>query len=114
LEDQEGEVDYFGLTFDKRPEEELYKVDDDPFQLNNLASDPAFTDIKKELSRELLDWMKEARDIRATEPQSIYYDTVEYTIEYQFEDYDLAKKIDDYKMLKMDGNMRFMKVECIE
>ena len=113
-EGKEEGIDYFGLTFAKRPEEELYKVDQDPFQLNNLAADPAFEKIKNELSKDLMAWMKGEGDIRATEPQSIYYDTVEYTIEYQFQNYDLAEKISEYKMLRMDGNMRFQEVECIE
>ncbi|MDW3647737.1 MAG: sulfatase [Bacteroidia bacterium] len=114
LEGKEGKIDYFNLTFAKRPIEELYRVEDDPFQLNNLAADPAFAKIKQELSEELLNWMKEQGDIRASEPQSIYYDTVEYTIEYQFENYDLAEKIDAYSMLKMDARMRFVEVECLE
>jgi len=114
MEGKEEGIDYFDLTFAKRPEEELYRVEDDPFQLYNLAEDPAFSRIKGELSKELQSWMRENGDIRATEPQSIYYDTVEYTIEYQFQNYDLAEKIDAYHMLRMDGNMRFLEVECLE
>lgn len=114
MEGKENEIDYFGLTFAKRPTEELYQVPSDPFQLNNLAEDASFADIKTELNEKLFTWMKESGDIRATDPQSIYYDTVEYTIEYQFQDYDLAEKIAQYKMLRMDENMRFREEGCLE
>ena len=46
----------------KRPQEELYHTAVDPFELNNLANDPQFSDLKKQLSKELDRWMGEQRD----------------------------------------------------
>jgi N-sulfoglucosamine sulfohydrolase len=45
-----------------RPAEQLYNTAKDPYELYNLAGDPAFTDIKNRLSAELDHWMKEQGD----------------------------------------------------
>ena len=47
---------------DKRPSEELYNLKDDPFELNNLASVPAYTEVLKEHAAILEKWMKETDD----------------------------------------------------
>lgn len=46
----------------KRPAEELYDLGQDPWELNNLASDPASKDVKTRLSNELDRWMKDQND----------------------------------------------------
>ncbi len=53
------------LAYGLRPEEELYHVTDDPFQLNNLADDARHGRKKKELRADLDAWMKRAGDPRA-------------------------------------------------
>ena len=45
-----------------RPAEQLYNTAKDPYELKNLADDPAFSDIKARLSAELDRWMKEQAD----------------------------------------------------
>jgi N-sulfoglucosamine sulfohydrolase len=45
-----------------RPAEQLYNTAKDPYELKNLADDPAFSDIKTRLSAELDRWMKEQGD----------------------------------------------------
>jgi len=50
-----------------RPAEQLYDTAKDPYELNNLANDPAFSDIKARLSAELDRWMKEQGDPGATQ-----------------------------------------------
>jgi len=45
-----------------RPPEQLYRVDTDPFEMTNLATDPAHAEAKKRLSGELDGWMKEQGD----------------------------------------------------
>jgi uncharacterized sulfatase len=45
-----------------RPAEELYRTDEDPFELDNLAEDPDFRKIRQELSGVLDDWMEQQRD----------------------------------------------------
>ena len=46
----------------KRPAEELYDSQNDPYELNNLADNEQYADIKKRLSNELDRWMKEQKD----------------------------------------------------
>ncbi len=46
----------------KRPAEELYDLQQDPYELNNLAADPKYADIKNRLSKELDRWMTEQKD----------------------------------------------------
>ncbi|PHN08333.1 heparan N-sulfatase [Flavilitoribacter nigricans DSM 23189 = NBRC 102662] len=98
-----GQADFFQLTFGKRPEEELYAVSEDPFQLKNLATDPAYADVLAGLRTTLDEWMTATDDIRATEPQSIYWDTVLYTPNYQFKNFELAAEIDAYKIDPLRG-----------
>jgi len=45
-----------------RPAEELYRVGDGPFETNNLATDPRFTEVKEQLRVELERWMREQGD----------------------------------------------------
>jgi len=42
----------YDLAFAKRPAEELYDLEKDPDQLNNVAGDPAYADVKKRLAGE--------------------------------------------------------------
>ena len=46
----------------RRPPEQLYRMDEDPCELNNLADDPAHAEAKKRLSAELDCWMKQQGD----------------------------------------------------
>jgi len=46
----------------KRPAEELYYSQTDPYELNNLANHKQYEDIKNRLSGELDRWMKEQND----------------------------------------------------
>ncbi len=44
---------------DSRPPEELYDLESDPFEINNLAMNQDFTLVKNELSQKLNKWIKE-------------------------------------------------------
>lgn len=48
--------------FHHRPAEELYKVDEDMYELNNLASNPEYADVKTTLRKELTRWMESQGD----------------------------------------------------
>ena len=48
--------------FGKRPVEELYDIEADPHQMNNLALDGAFTEILKNHRDYLENWMKTTDD----------------------------------------------------
>jgi len=48
--------------YTRRPPEELYDLAKDPFELNNLADDPAYAKTKAELRAKLLEWMESQGD----------------------------------------------------
>jgi N-sulfoglucosamine sulfohydrolase len=55
----------FELCFGHRPDEELYDVKADPYQMKNLAADPAFAKVKTSLEKALTDYMRTTADPRA-------------------------------------------------
>lgn len=50
-----------------KPEHELYELENDPHEINNLADDPKHTAIKAELLAEIVRWRKEVKDIGVTD-----------------------------------------------
>ena len=54
----------YDLSFAKRPGEELFDLSKDPDQLNNVADDPAYAEVKKQLSAQLMAELKESGDPR--------------------------------------------------
>ncbi len=110
---QENSPDYFGLSFGLRPEEELYDVSNDPFQLNNLAQKPEYAEVKKELRDELENWMARTGDRRAENPRSTYWDEVRYTPEYQMNDVDYQQRIQDYRIQPPFGPAARDGIQCV-
>ncbi len=45
-----------------RPPEELYDLENDPFEINNLAGDPASSEVLSNLRERLYEWMDETND----------------------------------------------------
>lgn len=65
--DPENKVKYnkeYELSFGKRPEEELYKIADDPGQINNLAENPEYAEVKIQLWNDLKEHLKKTGDPR--------------------------------------------------
>jgi N-sulfoglucosamine sulfohydrolase len=54
----------YDLSFAKRPAEELYDLRKDPGQLDNVASDPDYAEIRKELEARLMAELRETADPR--------------------------------------------------
>ena len=50
------------LFADRMPEEELYDIQADPYEVNNLADDLAMAEVKKELRDALENWIEESGD----------------------------------------------------
>ena len=48
--------------YQHRPKEELYDMEADPYEWNNLADDPAFASVKSRLNQKLNSWMAEQGD----------------------------------------------------
>jgi N-sulfoglucosamine sulfohydrolase len=63
---------FFDLCFAKRPPEELYDLDKDPEQLNNIAGNPAYEQIRKKMSDQLMAELKTTGDPRATEAPVLF------------------------------------------
>lgn len=55
--------------FGERPEEELYDLESDSFQIKNLASDPGFAEVLAEHRELLRRWIEETRD-QGEKPES--------------------------------------------
>jgi uncharacterized sulfatase len=57
---------YFHLAVDKRPEDELYNVKDDPGCINNLAKKPEYQKILEEYKQQLEAYLTKTEDPRMT------------------------------------------------
>ena len=57
----------FEIGFGKRPQEELYDLRVDPHYMNNIADDPEYDPIRKELSTALMQILREQSDPRLVE-----------------------------------------------
>ena len=73
------------LLHPTRPREELYRLSKDPHEIHNLADDPAYVDVLKEMRKLLSRWEKKSGD-QGVEPESVqmfdsdmkvYVDTLE-------------------------------------
>ncbi|WP_111707832.1 sulfatase family protein [Lutibacter citreus] len=69
---------YFDYAFGMRPKEELYKISNDPHQINNLAQNPKYRKIKEELHNRLMAELKETKDPRVMGDGSTF-DSPPYT-----------------------------------
>ncbi|MCZ6830711.1 MAG: hypothetical protein O7F73_14215 [Gammaproteobacteria bacterium] len=62
---EHGDINqYVQWSVGKRPQEELYKLSDDPEQLNNLAADPVFGEIKSGMREILFTRLTQDNDTR--------------------------------------------------
>ncbi|MCA9120002.1 MAG: sulfatase [Planctomycetaceae bacterium] len=62
--DDPGMDKYFDFAFGRRPGEELYNLSNDPYQMQNVASDPGYESIRKSLSERLLAVLEQTGDPR--------------------------------------------------
>jgi len=49
-------------AYQHRPAEELYDLERDPYEMNNLAGDPQYSHIVKDLRKELSQWRLSQND----------------------------------------------------
>jgi uncharacterized sulfatase len=59
-----GMQPFLSLAWGKRPAEELYDLKKDPHQINNLASDPAYSETRIRLGKKLMEELEKAHDPR--------------------------------------------------
>lgn len=67
----------FALGFAKRPAEELYVLAEDPYQMNNVADDPQYAEIKEKLRERLMRYLEKHGDPRVT-PEPARFDEYPY------------------------------------
>jgi arylsulfatase A-like enzyme len=65
----EAQMIWFGKT---KPTEELYDTESDPFELKNLAGDPAHRDKLEELGKAHEQWERDVRDLGFTPEKDVY------------------------------------------
>ena len=114
MEGKETQLPYFDLSFSKRPEEELYDLQKDPHQLRNLSTDGAYEAVLREYRSKLSAWMETHTDLRAVDPQTMYWDTVRYTPDYQHQNFSLEGELESAIYLKSAGAGQFKEFPCIE
>ena len=54
----------FEMTFGKRPAEELYDLEEDPHQMNNVADSSGYADVKERLRTKLMNHLRATGDPR--------------------------------------------------
>lgn len=111
--ESEQQGSYFKWGFDKRPKEELYILENDPYNLKNQATHPKYQEVLKSLRKELMEWMEDTGDLRAKDPKTTYWDQVLYTPNYQMKDRDITAEIKEYVQLVRDGG-GFKELGCLE
>jgi arylsulfatase A-like enzyme len=74
---KQGHDRYYALAMGKRPAEELFRVEQDPDCLHNLADDPDYAEIKAKLWAELKATLERQGDPRIA-GQGDVFDTYEY------------------------------------
>jgi N-sulfoglucosamine sulfohydrolase len=72
-----GKSWYWDLNFGKRPREELYDLEKDPFCINNLAVKPEFMTVRNELLNKMEQALEEQGDPRVLGNEHIF-ETYEY------------------------------------
>lgn len=64
----------YKLAFGKRLAEELYNIRQDPYNMNNLANDPKYNEVKKELRIKLQQYLVETEDPRILDNGRLFDD----------------------------------------
>jgi arylsulfatase A-like enzyme len=63
------------LFLEKRAPEELYDLENDPFEINNLAADPKYKETLLQYRKELEDWMTRTNDQGRTPESEAMFDS---------------------------------------
>ncbi|MDA7991706.1 MAG: sulfatase, partial [Pirellulales bacterium] len=89
---------------DVRPPEELYDVRKDPYEINNLAANPAYATKLGKMRGQLDDWMKATDDKgQQAEPENMYDSDMEVYLT------KLQRKGDPVDLKQLEDNIALMK-----
>ncbi len=78
--DSKEAIRLHALAFGRRPAEELYDLQKDPGQLDNVATNPAYAETKEKLRRRLMRGLRATRDPRADPPSHTKHDIRGWTL----------------------------------
>ena len=73
--EQEGIRPFFALSFEKRPEFELYDLVKDPYCLSSLSGNGGYREIETRLKESLLNELRRSEDPRVTGPDREIFDS---------------------------------------
>lgn len=99
--DDERHARLFSLAFAKRPTAELYDLKKDPDQLNNVATDAVYAEVKNELEGQLQAALKTSKDPRVIGGEAIF-ETYPYTGGSPFPDH-FRRQSNRYATVKIDS-----------
>ena len=92
------------VTEKTRPEEELYDLSKDAFELRNLADDPSYMEVLEQLRKDLAAWVKETGDLGMDpEPEESYDSNMKWYLELTKYDPELKRNIDLMKKWAAEG-----------
>ena len=66
---------YFELAHGKRPEVELYNVNEDPYCLNNLAGHAEYASVQNDLKEKMMEELQRSKDPRVVGPDKEVFDS---------------------------------------
>jgi uncharacterized sulfatase len=77
IENRQKEVyaQFFEIAVGKRPEFELFEPEKDPFCLVNLAGDPTYSEVEKEMKEALMNELEKSEDPRLVGPDKEVFDS---------------------------------------
>ena len=79
------EVNYFvergAKIHPHRPEEEMYDIQHDPHEMNNIADLPKYASIQRKMKNELFKWMKSQNDYLNEKGELVYFDTERHRLD---------------------------------
>jgi len=70
---------YFNYAFAKRPGEELFDLKSDPEQMHNVAADPKYADVRKQLNEQLTRTLTEVKDPRVIGGDDVPFEKPPFT-----------------------------------
>ncbi|WP_300602419.1 sulfatase [Niabella sp.] len=88
----------FELGMGKRPAEELFDITSDPYELHNLAADPAYKNVKEKLAAQMQDYLVKTKDPRATGGDVSIWDKAPYFSDIDKRAHPSAEAIRQFKL----------------
>ena len=83
-----------------KPVEQLYDSENDPEMVHNLAGDPDYADVLKQMRQRLHDWMIETRDLALVEERELYVRAKGGTL------WAVGQELDNYERILETANLQ--------